>query len=470
MKLPLPNRRAIAAACAAGAVGVAGMFRALWDEEDVDARRRRKNRRKDGAAVEGPCTDDPEQNKCTKNRDCCTDYCDRDIRRCRYKALGETCNSDRQCRGSRLCIDAVCTLPPTSTPTGPTATPTSTSTATTTPEPTATPTATNTNTPIGTATPTATPTSTPTPTPLPVWSNLTTVSTMVSTTNYGGRGLHLSNDGLTMFLTSTDLQGLTIWTRASTSTNTWAHSQTLVQQFFNNPWGVTLSPDQLVLFVVSQYENRVYYWTRASTADAWAWGGFIEAFDANAFYHPSHISISPNGLEAYVSDTRNSRINVWSRPSTSSNSWTHLVNFGSSSDFSWPTGGHISSDGLTFFAPSYYGNKVTVWNRPNASSTSWTLTTQFGAAGSGIGQLGTPCFALPSADGLTVYITDASNYRIVVWTRPTTVSTTWTNTVNFGYRSASANGFSNPFDLGMSNGKLYIEDPSNEWVSVWQYT
>ncbi|MFM8593384.1 MAG: hypothetical protein ACKOCK_03220 [Chloroflexota bacterium] len=447
MNMNMPNRRAVVAGLSASAAVVAGFLR-LKGEDDVDARRRR-DRGRGRADVQGPCGENPEINKCSRNRDCCTEFCDREIKRCRYKALGETCTSDQQCRGSRRCIADVRTLPPTATPSGPTATPT----------------ATPTETPLPTATPTATP-------EVPrTWSNLTTVSTMVSGTNYGGRGLHLSNDGLTMYLTSVDLQGLTIWTRASTSTNTWAYSQTLVQQFFNDPWGVTLSPDQLTLFVVSRYNNRVNTFMRSTTADSWGQlGGTIQAYDANAFYHPSHVSISPNGLEAYVSDTRNDRINVWSRPSTTSYSWSHLVNFGSSSDFSWPTGGHLSSDGLTFFAPSYYGGTVTVWNRPDASSTSWTLTTQFGSSGTETGQLRAPVFALPSTDGLTVYINDSANYRIAVWTRPTTSSISWTNTVNFGDRSATANGFSNPFDLGMSNGNLYIEDPSNEWVSVWQDT
>lgn len=196
MNMNMPNRRAVVAGLSASAAVVAGFLR-LKGEDDVDARRRR-DRGRGRADVQGPCGENPEINKCSRNRDCCTEFCDREIKRCRYKALGETCTSDQQCRGSRRCIDDACTLPPTATPSGPTATPT----------------ATPTETPLPTATPTATP-------EVPrTWSNLTTVSTMVSGTNYGGRGLHLSNDGLTMYLTSVDLQGLTIWTRASTSTNT----------------------------------------------------------------------------------------------------------------------------------------------------------------------------------------------------------------------------------------------------------
>ncbi|MFM9105628.1 MAG: hypothetical protein ACKOWF_02885 [Chloroflexota bacterium] len=153
---PATRRASIAAAIASG-FG----FVALSDY--VRGRR--------GAEPAGPCGDGSgKQNRCATNKECCTNFCDTVIRRCRCLSAGQTCKSSQSCCAGHACNNGVCsnTGPnPTTTP-RPTKTPTATpgrKTPTTTPRPTKTPSAT----PTATATvpPTATPTGTLTPSPTP---------------------------------------------------------------------------------------------------------------------------------------------------------------------------------------------------------------------------------------------------------------------------------------------------------------
>lgn len=145
------TRRAGIGAAIAGAFG----FLALTDS--VRGRR--------DAEPAGPCGDGSgKQNRCSSNKDCCTNFCDVVIRRCRCLARGETCKNNQSCCAGNACHDGVCSNSgpnPTTTP-RPTKTPaaTDTPTATATPTNTAVPTAS----PTGTLTPSPTPTNTPVPT------------------------------------------------------------------------------------------------------------------------------------------------------------------------------------------------------------------------------------------------------------------------------------------------------------------
>jgi hypothetical protein len=156
------TRRAGIGAAIAGAFG----FIALTD--NVRGRR--------DAEPAGPCGDGSgKQNRCSSNKECCTNFCDVVIRRCRCLARGETCKNNQSCCAGNACHDGVCsntgpnptTTPrPTKTPAA-TDTPTATATPTNTAVPTATPTGTLTPSPTPTATNTPLPTSTPTNTAVP---------------------------------------------------------------------------------------------------------------------------------------------------------------------------------------------------------------------------------------------------------------------------------------------------------------
>ena len=136
------TRRAGIGAAIAGAFG----FIALTD----NARSRRS------PEPSGPCGDGSGQsNRCTSNKDCCTNYCDTAARRCRCIARGAACKSNQSCCAGNACHNGVCSN------SGPN--------PTTTPRPTKTPVATAT--PTNTVVPTATPTGTLTPSPTPAPTN-----------------------------------------------------------------------------------------------------------------------------------------------------------------------------------------------------------------------------------------------------------------------------------------------------------
>lgn len=72
-----------------------------------------------GPSAQGPCGDGSvKQNRCTRNRQCCTNICERNVKnkdkkgRCRCKKRGEACTEDRNCcvRGGQQmsCIDGIC--------------------------------------------------------------------------------------------------------------------------------------------------------------------------------------------------------------------------------------------------------------------------------------------------------------------------------------------------------------------------
>lgn len=84
---------------------LAGMLSLLGLAEAAAGRRKRDRphpapaaKKRRNASVEGPCGDGRgKANACTKDRDCCTRFCDKKKGRCRCKKLGRGCSEDRQC-------------------------------------------------------------------------------------------------------------------------------------------------------------------------------------------------------------------------------------------------------------------------------------------------------------------------------------------------------------------------------------
>ncbi|MFN0049364.1 MAG: T9SS type A sorting domain-containing protein [Cytophagales bacterium] len=89
-----------------------------------------------------------------------------------------------------------------------------------------------------------------------------------------------------------------------------------------------------------------------------------------------------------------------------------------------------------------------------------TNTTQ----GSNLNQLNQPEGILYAADG-KIYVTDAGNHRISVWTQS---GNTFGNVATFGGIGSGLANFNNPRDIAQStDGKLFITDQGNNRVSVW---
>ncbi|MFM8593930.1 MAG: hypothetical protein ACKOCK_06005, partial [Chloroflexota bacterium] len=116
--------------------------------------------------------------------------------------------------------------------------------------------------------------------------------------------------------------------------------------------------------------------------------------------------------------------------------WVYSTKFGSSgsgdTNFSSPTCVAVSSDFLTAWIADSTNNRVTVWTRPDTSSTTWSFSTKFGTVGSGDTNLNGPNGLAVASDGLSVWVADTLNHRLVIWTRPDIASTTWSFSTKFG--------------------------------------
>jgi sugar lactone lactonase YvrE len=197
---------------------------------------------------------------------------------------------------------------------------------------------------------------------------------------------------------------------------------------------------------------------------------------SNQFNAPNGLALSSDDLEVYVSDALNFRIAVWSRPDTTSTSWTPLTTFGSSSDFGLPDGVAISSDKLTAFVPGNVGY-VTAWSRPGTTgsdATAWSLQTTIGTASidnPAADQFNSPRNVFVSPDMLTIYVPDNGLQRISVWSRPGITgsdATAWTHQYNFGDTGTDPSDLIGPEDIILSaDGLTAWIGESRGRVSIW---
>ncbi|MFM9106666.1 MAG: hypothetical protein ACKOWF_08205, partial [Chloroflexota bacterium] len=91
------------------------------------------------------------------------------------------------------------------------------------------------------------------------------------------------------------------------------------------------------------------------------------------FWFPTNAVVSADTLTAWVADTNNKRVVIWSRPSTSSAAWTYSTQFGTygsgDNNFSSPARGDVSPDRLTARVADTNHDRIAVWTRPDPSST-----------------------------------------------------------------------------------------------------
>ena len=122
-----------------------------------------------------------------------------------------------------------------------------------------------------------------------------------------------------------------------------------------------------------------------------------------------------------MADSGNNRVAIWTRPSTSSEAWnysTQFGTFGSATDnLAYPSGVFVSPNTLTAWVADSNNNRISIWTRPTTSSMTWSYSTQFGTRGSGAAKFNAPTGVVVSADALTAWIADQNNYRISIWTQ-----------------------------------------------------
>jgi DNA-binding beta-propeller fold protein YncE len=239
---------------------------------------------------------------------------------------------------------------------------------------------------------------------------------------------------------------------------------------------MALSPDTLTAWVADSGNDRVVVWTRPDTSSTtWSYstqfgtGGISDT----SFSGIRGLTASPDTLTVWVADTQNNRITVWTRPDASSTTWSYSAKFGTQgsgdSNLASPWNIAVSPDTLTAWVTDYGNNRVVVWTRPDASSTTWSYRAKFGTSGSGDSNLRSPQGIAISPDTLTAWVADQLNYRIVLWTRPDASSTTWSYRAQFGTQGSGDSNFSDPWGLAVSADTLtaWVADPDADRVVVW---
>jgi sugar lactone lactonase YvrE len=238
--------------------------------------------------------------------------------------------------------------------------------------------------------------------------------------------------------------------------------------------------------VADNNPSRISVWTRPDTttgATAWTnqttFGVGTAGSDPIGFAGPNGVFVSADGLTVWVADTNNNRISVWTRPNTTTGAtdWSNQTTFGSQgsgpSELDSPNGVFVSADGLKAWVADTYNNRISVWTRPDTTTgaTNWTNLTTFGTLGSGPGEFNLPTRVFVSADELTAWVADYGNNRISIWTRPdtTTGATNWTNQTTFGTSGSGPSEFTGPSGVFASVDGLtaWIADNGNNRISIW---
>ena len=194
------------------------------------------------------------------------------------------------------------------------------------------------------------------------------------------------------------------------------------------------------------------------------------------FQDPVGVAVSADGRTACVADTEH-RISVWTRTSDTSTDWSPSTTFGSEgtsdTNFNLPYGVAVSADGRTAWVADSGNNRISVWTRPTSTSIEWSPSSRFGSGpGSGGANFKYPSGVTVSADGRTARVADANNHRISVWTRKSDTSTDWSHSITFGSEGSGNPNFSYPPGVAVStDGRTaWVADRVNKRISIWTYS
>ncbi|MGI9254713.1 MAG: NHL repeat-containing protein [Thermomicrobiales bacterium] len=285
-----------------------------------------------------------------------------------------------------------------------------------------------------------------------------------------------SADLLTMWVSDPPNTRISVWTRPTADSPSWSHQTNFGATIYG---GGSAVADGLTVLVAFGPSNRIEQWIR-TTPDGTDWTNSANfgsgGVNADQFLQPTAVFVAADGLTAWVVDSGNNRISVWNR-ADSATAWSHTVNFGvfgpgtALNELMQPSSAWASPDGLTVWVADMGHSRITVWTRSDAASTSWSAVAAFGTVGSAADSLGNIEALSVSTDGLTAFLVDYTNSRVSVWTRPDATSLIWTWQFNLGSSAGSANNqFSNPMGgfLGSDGVTLWVADNANSRVSIWE--
>ncbi|MFT4040581.1 MAG: beta-propeller fold lactonase family protein [Thermomicrobiales bacterium] len=233
----------------------------------------------------------------------------------------------------------------------------------------------------------------------------------------------------------------------------------------DEPYSITLTADELHAYISDYANNRVSIWSRPSTTSV-TWSNLTTISMSST--GPDGVTFSADELTMYVAYGDADSIGIWTRPNTGSLAWTEQTTMGSSgsgaSDFNFPGKMVLSPDELVMYIDDYFNDRISVWSRANANTNTWTNLTIIGSSGSGPDELTNPADQLLTADQLTMYIADQGNNRISFWSRPDTSSQAWSNVTTL-----DADAGSGPYGLALADNELtmWVANYDGHSVSVW---
>ncbi|MFT4037896.1 MAG: NHL repeat-containing protein [Thermomicrobiales bacterium] len=238
-----------------------------------------------------------------------------------------------------------------------------------------------------------------------------------------------------------------------------------------NPYNLTISADQLIAYIPDYSNDRISIWTRPNTSSP-TWtnlttfsgngtgSGFLDA--------PADLVLSANELTMWIADFNNDRISVWSRPDANTQTWGNISTFGSAY-LNGPNAIAMSDNERMMWVVDRENSRIVILTRPNKSAQNWSNVGGFGALGTDPNQFSRPSDLALSADELTLWIADQFNDRISIWTRPNTGSLDWTNIGTFGVYGQDYDQFYNPYGVTLSQDErtMWVSDSYNSRISIW---
>lgn len=441
------------------------------------------------ARPSGPCGDrSAKANRCTKDNECCTGYCKpagkKKIGRCRCAPDGYDCTKKTTCCHGLTCQDGACAPKPST----PIATGAACAPGDVCANPSATCTAYYGGSPAGTycLLPGGAPCAASTdcvkaycgasgcgvrPTG---WVYQTEFN---STETTGAYVLDATGNGLSVYVGGVNLptSAITAWTRPGTSgagATTWTMAATIAGNGTSpgevkSPAGIALSEQTGTMMASDSYASSyLSMWTGGGTS--WTYRTQFTATPSSA---SGSLAITQDGLSLYMADYNNSCVTIFTRPDAASTTWTQGASFANSGSeaLNYPGGIALSPDDLALYVADSSNNRVSIWTRPLVASQTWTYAASFGSYGTGNGQFNIPAGLTLAPNGLTLWIADAQNNRVQVWTRPDTLTQTWTYSTAFGASGSGDGQFSGPRDVAVSEGgkNVYVAEQGNNRVSVW---
>lgn len=252
---------------------------------------------------------------------------------------------------------------------------------------------------------------------------------------------------------------------------------------FRGPYNVALSADGLTAWVSDSTNHRIVVWTRPDIASAaWAYNTKFGSSGSGEgqFAGPGGVAVSGDGRTAWIADTSNNRVMVWMRSTPTGSDWAFNAQIGSGTagsgdtEFTFPSGIAVTPDGLTAWVADTGNDRIVVWKRSGPSSTTWTYNTQFGSTGTGTSNLDGPYGVAVTDTGRKVWVADSFNNRIMIWTRPDANSSDWSFEVQLGtgISGSGNNQFATPYGVAVSEDGLtaFVADAGNARVAIWKRT